>query len=59
MNCSDGYKIQIQIIKDGNRLIGKEGDKLVKMFLIKFSASFGFSPQGGGILPQILDRGVP
>ena len=42
MNCSDGYKIQIQI-KDGNRLIGKAADKFVKMFLINLFASFGFS----------------
>ena len=42
MNCSDGYKIRIQI-KDGNRLIGKAADKFVKMFLINLSASFGFS----------------
>lgn len=42
VNCSDGYKIRIQI-KDGNRLIGKAVDKFVKMFLIILSASFGFS----------------
>ena len=51
MNCSDGYKIQIQIIKDGNRLIGKEGDKLGKDVFNKVLCFFWFLPPGGGDTP--------